>query len=160
ALGTAYAFDGPSSQSIVTQLVPEKDFHNAVTWNSANFQTAFIAGPALGGWLYALLHGAPGVLWIVFGMRAVSAALMTRLKPRTEHIESSEVNVQTLLAGLSYVFRNRIVLGAISLDLFAVLLGGATALMPVFANDILKVGAWGLGFLRTAPAVGAAIVAI
>jgi MFS family permease len=160
ALGTAYAFDGPSSQSIVTQLVPEKDFHNAVTWNSANFQAAFIAGPALGGWLYALLHGAPGVLWIVFSMRAISAVLMTRIQPRTDHVESSEVNVKTVLAGLSYVFRNRIILGAISLDLFAVLLGGATALMPVFANDILKVGAWGLGFLRTAPAVGAAIVAV
>jgi MFS family permease len=159
-LGTAYAFDGPSSQSIVTQLVPESDFHNAVTWNSANFQAAFIAGPALGGWLYAALHGAPGVLWVVLGMRALSAGLMWRIRPRRDHAESAQVTIRTLLAGIQYVFHNRIVLGVISLDLFAVLLGGATALMPVFANDVLKVGAWGLGCLRTAPAVGAAIVAV
>ncbi len=159
-IGTAYAFDGPASQAVVTQIVPQDHFHNAVTWNSAFFQAAFILGPVLGGWLYALLRGAVPVLVIVAGMRFFSALLISRLTPQRDHIDVSEFSWKTLGAGLRYVFENRIILGALSMDLFAVLLGGATALLPVFANDILKVGAWGLGLLRTATALGAATVGL
>lgn len=164
-LGTANAFDGPASQSIVTQLVPKEKFGNAVVWNSSVMQMAFIAGPALGGWFYALsgqvlLGQVVFVLSIVALLRFGSVWFVARMHPRTDHIESSELSWSNLMAGIRYVFRARVILGAISLDLFAVLFGGVVALLPIYANDILKVGPSGLGFLRAAPSVGAALVAI
>ncbi|HSA58074.1 MAG TPA: MFS transporter [bacterium] len=159
-MGIAQTFDGPASQAIVTQIVPSQDFENAVTWNSANFQTAFILGPALGGLLYTAFGAAAWVLCVVAAFRVFSVFLVLPLAPRTDHIETSDVTWSQAVAGLRYVFQHRIILGAISLDLFAVLFGGAVALMPVFANDILKVGPTGLGLLRAAPFAGSVLTAI
>lgn len=158
-LATAYAFDGPSSQSIVPQLVEPAHFANAVTWNSSILQFAFITGPVLGGWLYD--SRAPVLVFAaVTLMRFLSAVLIFFLRTHAGPREISEVSWKTLLAGIRYVRANRIILGTISMDLFAVLLGGAVALMPVFANQILKVGDNGLGILRAGPFVGAALMAV
>lgn len=159
-MGIAQTFDGPASQAIVTQIVPQEHFENAVTWNSANFQTAFILGPALGGILYSALGAAAWVLCVVVALRIFSVFLVTPLAPRTDHIETSDVTWKQVIAGLRYVFQHRIILGAISLDLFAVLFGGAVALMPIYANDILKVGPTGLGILRAAPFAGSVLMAL
>ncbi len=159
-VGTANAYGAPASQAYVTQLVPETDFGNAVAWNSSSMQIAFVAGPALGGWLYAVAGGAESVLFLVGLVWIASTLLLLPITPRRDHIEQTELSWKNLVAGVRYVFDKRIILGAISLDLFAVLLGGAVALMPIYANDILLVGPKGLGFLRAAPAVGAAIMAI
>jgi len=159
-MGIAQTFDGPASQAIVTQIVPQDHFENAVTWNSANFQTAFILGPALGGVLYSALGAAHWVLCVVAALRILSIFLVLPMAPKTDHIEKSDVTWKQAVAGLRYVFKHRIILGTISLDLFAVLFGGAVALMPVFANDILKVGATGLGLLRAAPFAGSVMMAV
>ncbi len=159
-LGTAYAFDGPSSQAILTQLIPIEHLNNAVAWNSSTMQIAFIFGPALGGWLYAIFGGVIPPLIFIALLRAISFLMILSLKSYPLLRQGSELSLDTLFAGLRYVFQNRILLGAISLDLFAVLFGGAVALMPVFADQILKVGPLGNGILRAAPAAGAALMAI
>lgn len=159
-LGTANAFDGPASQSIVPQLVPQEQFSRAVTWNTSVFQVGLILGPALGGWLYSLSGRVSIVLIIIALFRFVATLLVQRLKTRTGRMETSDLSWGLLLGGLRYIFKKRIILGAISLDLFAVLLGGAVALMPIYANDILKVGPSGLGILRAAPALGATLTGL
>lgn len=159
-MGTGNAFGGPASQALVTQLVPPEDFSNAVMWNSSFFQIAFIVGPALSGFLYAGAGHALAVFYVVALLRLLSVVLLLPIRSRTEHREKAQLSWSTVLAGLRYIFEKKIIFGIISLDLFAVLLGGAVALMPIFANDILKVGPSGLGILRAAPAVGAALVAI
>jgi len=159
-LGAGRAFWQPAGQALLPALVPRADFQRAVAWSSANFQIALIAGPALGGALLAL--GGPELAYRVAGaLVLVSLLLVLRLRYRVEAVpETVKGDWRRAFAGLAYVRRNPVILGAISLDLFAVLLGGATALMPVFAEDILKVGATGLGFLRAAPAVGAGAVGL
>ncbi len=159
-IGSAYSFDGPSSHSIVPELVPDVHFGNAVAWNSSNMQLAFIAGPALGGLLYPFGKNGLMVFVIIAIIRFISSLLIAQVKPAKPVENPQPLSWETLIAGVKYVFRTRIILGIISLDLFAVLLGGAVALLPIFANDILKVGAEGLGFLRAAPALGAALMAI
>lgn len=163
-MGIAQTFDGPASQAIVTQIVPKHDFDNAVTWNTANFQVAFIFGPAVGGILYSAFGAAAWVLAVVAVFRILSVFLVRPIASKTDHIDlsegSSEITWRATLAGLRYVFGHRIILGAISLDLFAVLFGGAVALMPIYANEILKVGPTGLGVLRAAPFAGAAMTAL
>lgn len=159
-LGIAYAFDGPASQAFVTQLVPPEHFSRAVAWNSSYMQFAFIVGPALGGLLYAWGGNALTVFYAVAICRFLSALLVAMIRLRVGGLEKSEFSWETLVAGIKYVFKTRIILGTISLDLFAVLLGGVTALLPIFANDILKVGPSGLGLLRAAPSVGAALMAL
>jgi MFS family permease len=159
-IGTANAFDGPASQSIVPQLVPSHHFSNAVTWNSSVVQLSFIIGPVIAGWLYAFSGQAVVVFGAVAAMRLASVLLVSLMRNRTERLDKSAISWATLLAGIRYVFQKRIILGTISLDLFAVLLGGAVALLPVYANDILKVGPSGLGMLRAAPALGAALMAV
>lgn len=159
-LGGARAFAGPAAQALMPSLVSTSDFPNALAWNSSIWQVAVILGPAFGGLLYgaeggaALVYGAFGLCSVVswLAMRAVSV--------RTGRLQHGSTTWQRLLAGVAYVRQNRMLLGAISLDLFAVLLGGATALLPVFARDILAVGPFGLGVLRSAPAVGAVVMAI
>lgn len=159
-LGAGRAFWQPAGQALLPALVPRADFQRAVAWSSANFQIALIAGPALGGALLAF--GGPELAYRVAGaLVLVSLLLVLRLRYRVEAVpETVKGDWRRAFAGLAYVRRNPVILGAISLDLFAVLLGGATALMPVFAEDILKVGATGLGFLRAAPAVGAGVVGL
>ncbi len=163
-MGCANSFDGPASQALVTQIVPIENFGNAVTWNSSTMQIAFIVGPALGGILYAFFGRPLEVFYFVVMMRflaAVCVALMKKYPPPERSPDQPvESAIRSLLAGIRYVKNTKIILGIISLDLFAVLLGGATALLPIYANDILHVGPKGLGWLRTAPAVGAALMAI
>ena len=158
-LGTSYSFDGPANQAIVPDLVPVEKLNQAIAYNSTNMQLAFILGPALSGIIYALGDSPLPVLILILFCRLASALLMTRVHSSPVKNQPGEMTRETLVAGLKYVWEKKIILGTISLDLFAVLLGGAVALMPVFANDILHVGAWGLGVLRAAPCIGAVITA-
>ena len=157
--GTANAFEGPAGAALVPKLVPNNLLGNALTWNSTTVQFALIMGPALGGIIYAG-GGAKAVFSAVFLMRLLALALVLAIRTRTGRSHAGATDWQSLVAGLRFVFNQKIILGAISLDLFAVLFGGATALMPIFANDILKVGPQGLGYLRAAPSVGAALMAL
>jgi MFS family permease len=157
--GTVRAFNWPAGQALLPELIPKEDFANAVTWNSSSFQAAAILGPVLGGILYAAT-GDPVKVYAccaftyTFGLYA-----QMRMKPRKR--ERPETGVaEKALDGFRYVFANRLVLGCISLDLFAVLLGGAVALLPVYARDILRVDAFGLGVLRSAPGAGAVLMAL
>jgi MFS family permease len=159
-LGIARAFNAPAAQALMPSLLPEADFPNAVAWNSSTFQVATIAGPALGGGLYALLGNPEAVYLLAAGLALVDIAILVGVKTRTGRMEQKGMSWSTLLAGVRYVWHNEIVLGSITLDLFAVLLGGAAALMPVFAQDVLGTGAWGLGILRSAPSVGAGVVGL
>ncbi|HYV57276.1 MAG TPA: MFS transporter [Candidatus Nitrosopolaris sp.] len=159
-LGTARAFNAPAAQALMPSLLPEADFPNAVAWNSSTFQVATVIGPALGGGLYALLGNPEPVYLLAAGIAVVDVIVLAGVKTRTGRMEKKGTTWSTVLAGVRYVWHNKIVLGSISLDLFAVLLGGAAALMPVFAQDVLHTGAWGLGILRSAPAVGAGAVGL
>ena len=156
--GVVRAFFGPASSSLVANLVPPEDFANAIAWNSSAWQTATIVGPVAGGLLYGLAaeasYGTAAVL-----MLAAAGLVLTIPKP-PQHTETEQPTLSSLFDGFRYIWREKIVLGAISLDLFAVLLGGATALLPVYARDILELGPWGLGLLRAAPGIGAVCVAM
>ncbi|HUM10736.1 MAG TPA: MFS transporter [Myxococcaceae bacterium] len=159
-LGTARAFNAPAAQALMPSLLPEADFPNAVAWNSSTFQVGTITGPALGGGLYALLGNPETVYLLAAGFAVLDVLVLAGVRTRTGRMESKAMSWSTVLAGVRYVWHNKIVLGSISLDLFAVLLGGAAALMPVFAQDVLHTGAWGLGILRSAPAIGAGAVGL
>ncbi|MGZ6163776.1 MAG: MFS transporter, partial [Myxococcaceae bacterium] len=154
-LGVARAFNAPAAQALMPSLLPEGDFPNAVAWNSSTFQVATVVGPALGGGLYALLGNPEAVYLLAAGLSVLDVLVLAGIRTRTGRMESKATSWSTVLAGVRYVWENKVVLGVISLDLFAVLLGGAVALMPVFAQDVLHTGAWGLGVLRSAPAIGA-----
>ncbi len=163
AVGTGRAFSGPASSALVPHLVPQAHFVNAVTWGSAIFQIANIVGPALGGILYTLplhgrWHGATVAYAFTFCSILWFLALMISLSVRPGRMEHRAFSKDVILAGIRYVARKQVLLGSISLDLFAVLLGGAVALMPIFAQDILHAGPRGLGMLRAAPALGALTV--
>ncbi len=159
-LGIVRAFNGPVSRSLLPQLVPEQHFPNAVAWNSSIFQTATILGPALGGLVYAFSRGASAVYATAF-LVSLAAVLSTfRIRLRMKPAQREEINWTTVLAGLRYIWRQKLILGSISLDMFAVLLGGSVALLPVYAREILHTGPWGLGLLRSAPGIGATIMAI
>lgn len=165
-LGAARALWMPASHAMVVNLVPTSVFPSAVALNSMLFEVAVIAGPALGGLVYALGEsrqphfGALLVYVVTLTLIAFVIVLFTAIKPRPVVRSATPATWRELTEGLHFVFRKRTVLGAISLDLFAVLFGGATALLPMFAADILKVGPEGLGILRTAPGIGAATMAI
>lgn len=159
-VGGATAFDSPASQSIVTQIVPTEHFSNAVKWNGIAYEASLVLGPALGGFLYGVWGGPIRVLYGVALLRFFSMLLVGSMKIRAGGLDASDISWKSLLAGIQYIRKKRVILGTISLDLFAVLFGGAVALMPVFANDILHVGPSGLGLLRAAPAVGAALMAL
>jgi MFS family permease len=156
--GVARAFFGPASASLFANLVPSEDFANAIAWNSSAWQTATIVGPVAGGLLYGVsaevAYGTAAVLMLAAGL------LIFTIPRPAQRSETDKPTMQTLFAGFGYIWSEKIVLGAISLDLFAVLLSGASALLPVYARDILQLGPWGLGLLRSAPSVGAICVAI
>ena len=152
ALGFARAFQMPAQQALIPLLVPLALLERAVTLGAMGLQAAIICGPAVGGLLYAggpafVYVSATGLLLLAFGL---VLAIRERHEPATE-----SVSLSSALAGVAFVWRNKLLLGATSLDLFAVLLGGATALLPIYARDILHIGPQGLGLLRAAPAVGA-----
>jgi MFS family permease len=150
--GTARAFFNPATQSLVPNLVPEEDLSSAIALSSASWQVATVVGPAAGGLLYGIsAEVAYGGAVFCFLFGAVCAALIPRPPQKTM---AEPPSWQSLSAGVRYIRGERVVLGAISLDLFAVLLGGAIALLPAYARDILDVGPWGLGFLRSATGVG------
>src|SRR5580704_11616779 len=158
--GVVRAFTGPVSRALLPQLVPEQHFPNAVAWASTTFQGAAILGPALGGIVYALFRG-PKAVYILAVILSIAAVLCTlKIKTQAKPRSREPINLRTVSAGLRYIWREKLILGSISLDLFAVFLGGAVALLPVYAREILMTGPWGLGLLRTAPGVGAAVMAI
>ncbi len=157
-LGVARAFQMPAQQALTPVLVPPAMLARAMAFSSGGNQTAVIVGPALGGLIF--VAGAAAVYAVCALLFVTGSVLMARI--RYEHVPPPRepVSLRTLLAGAEFVWRQKAVLGAVTLDLFAVLLGGATALLPMFAKDILHVGPWGLGLLRSAPAAGAVLVAM
>jgi MFS family permease len=158
-LGCARAFSMPSGQALLPNLVPPEQFGRAVAFNSSVFQIATVAGPAIGGVLY--LAGPKIVYSCVAILAAVAMILMIGLKSGGRTAETREpTSWETLSSGLRFVWTKPLILGAISLDLVAVLFGGATALLPIYASDILHVGPDGLGWLRTAPGIGASLCAL
>ena len=164
-IGTGRAFSGPASSALIPHLVPKEHFVNAVTWGATIFQVANFTGPALGGVLYTLplpgrLRGAAIVYLFMLGTLVWFLVLVGSLRVRPGRMEYKAISREVLLAGFRYVMRKEILLAAISLDLFAVLLGGAVALLPIFAENILHAGPRGLGMLRAAPAIGALAVSL
>jgi MFS family permease len=159
-VGVARAFQGPASQSLLPSLVPVDHFSNAVAWSSSLWQTAMVLGPTLGGIAYAAFGGASKVYALAAGCSMSACALVATMRTIAPRTNRAPATWSSLLAGVKYVWTNQVVLGAISLDLFAVLLGGATALLPVYARDILHLGPWALGILRSAPAAGAAVTGV
>ena len=157
-LGAVRAFQMPAQQALMPLLVPPALLPRALAASSAGMQAAIIAGPALGGLLYAVGAGLTyGSCALLFG---VAAALCAALRYQHQPPHKAPVTMDTLLAGVHFVWGHKVVLGAVSLDLFAVLFGGATALLPIYAKDILHTGPWGLGVLRGAPAVGALMMSV
>lgn len=156
--GAARAFYNPARQSIVPNLVPPTQLSGAVALNSSSAQIATICGPVAGGLLYGIDPLA--AYGTSLGLFLLSAVFVVRIPRLPQQIARGRVTLEALGAGLSYIWRRKEVLGAISLDLFAVLLGGATALLPVYARDILDIGPTGLGLLRAAPAVGAIAIGL
>jgi MFS family permease len=162
-IGTGRSFSGPASSALIPHLVPTEHFVNAVTWGATIFQIANISGPALGGVLFTLpIHHRVAGAAAVYVFTLVSLlwflVLVASLSVRPGRMEHRATSMEVILAGFHYVARTPILLGSISLDLFAVLLGGAVSLMPIFAQDILHAGPRGLGLLRAAPAIGALLV--
>jgi MFS family permease len=150
--GAARSFERPATQAMMPGLVPEPLVPKAIAWASASFQTASIVGPAVGGLLYAL--GAAVPYGLAAALALIGACLTAAIRQERSAREREPASLEAIFSGLHFIRRKPVILGSISLDLFAVLLGGATALLPAFARDILGVGAWGLGVLRAAPALG------
>jgi MFS family permease len=157
AFGVTRAFANPAGQAMLPNLVPREELGSAIAWGSTFWQTATIIGPAVGGALFVL--GEVAAFGAAAAAFAISAVLFASLRHRQAAHEASDTDWATLLAGFRFIRSKPAILGAISLDLFAVLLGGATALLPIFARDILQVGPSGLGILRSMPAVGALTMA-
>jgi MFS family permease len=160
ANGTVRAFNGPASQAFVPLLVPVEHFPNAVAWNSSVFMSAVIVGPMIGGPLYGFLGNPVPVYACAAAATFAAFGLILALRIPAVSRGRSAAGIEGVLGGLRYIWRTKLVLGAISLDLFAVLLGGAVAMLPVYARDILKLGATGLGLLRSAPGAGAVLTAV
>jgi MFS family permease len=153
--GTARAFYGPAATSLAVNLVPREDFPNAVSWVTTSWQMATVAGPVIGSLLYGLApEAAYGTATCLF---ILAAGLIFSIPKPNQQISREPPTLSSILGGFRYIWKEKVVLGAISLDLFAVLLGGAVALMPIYARDILQVGELGLGLLRAAPGIGAII---
>ncbi|MGH8400442.1 MAG: MFS transporter, partial [Gammaproteobacteria bacterium] len=157
-IGVARAFEFPTMQALLPSLIPVSMLSRAMAAGSSAMQLAMIAGPALGGFLYV---AGPGVVYGTSSLLCLTAAtLMWRLKVERPPVSREPRTLKTVFAGITFIRHRPVILGAISLDLFAVLLGGATALLPIFARDILHTGPWGLGLLRAAPAVGAIAMSV
>ncbi len=158
--GMARAFDQPGRDALLPSLVPLEAFSNAVTWKSSGFQISSVVGPALGGLVIALLHSATLVYVLNVVLALTSFGFIAAITARQSVRTKSAVTFKSLVAGVDFVWQTKVILATITLDLFAVLLGGATTLLPIFAKDILHVGPTGLGWLRAAPAVGAFLMAV
>jgi MFS family permease len=158
ANGCVRVFNAPTGQAILPLLVREEHFSNAVAWGASVFTASTVLGPALGGLLYGFT-GSPLPVYLGAAAAYLAALVLMSLVRLAGRQKPRAVSLHTVLGGLRYIQRNSLLLGAISLDLFAVLLGGSVALLPAYANDILHIGPKGLGLLRSAPAVGAMIMA-
>lgn len=156
-LGLARAFQMPVQQALTPLLVPPHLLQRAIALSSSGLQAAVIGGPALGGFLYA---GGPSMVYALCGLLLLGSCLLTLTVHYHHQPSQMAATWETVLAGVQYVWRRKVLLGATSLDLFAVLLGGATALLPIYARDILQTGPLGLGLLRSAPAVGALVMSL
>jgi MFS family permease len=156
--GIVRSFLGPAVFSLFAQMVPREHYPNAATWSSSAWMVGSVAGPAVGGFVIVGL----GVHWSLLAVAfcaLVAFGLLLRIAPRAAPPPSRHETIkESLREGLSFVWRTKVILGAMTLDMFAVLFGGAVALLPVFAQDILKVGSTGFGFLRAAPAVGSFLI--
>jgi MFS family permease len=158
-IGCGRSVSMPARSSLVPHVVPMEMIGNAVTWNSSGFQVANVAGPAVGGVVIGFTGRAVGAYLLTAGCCLACVCLLIPIRPRTSFPNTTARSLASLLAGVRFVWQSELLLAAITLDLFAVLLGGATALLPVFAKDILHVGPAGLGWLRAAPAIGAFVMA-
>jgi len=158
--GIVRVFNGPASQALLPSLVPNEHFPNAVAWSMSTFQTAMIFGPMAGGVVYGIFSS-PIPVYCFAAIAYLSALLLLwRIRVQSATSPRTPASLTMVLEGFRYIWRNKLILGGISLDLFAVLLGGAVALLPVYAREILNTGAYGLGLLRSAPSIGAVIMAI
>jgi len=158
-VGLARAFLKPASDAMMWQLIPTKVFGNAATWVSASFQSASVIGPTLGGFAIAFF-GNPSHVYILAAIANLLFFIcVATIKPSQETLVKEPISVKSLSAGAEFIWNNQIILAAITLDLFAVLFGGAVTLLPVYAKDILKVGAVELGYLQAVPSIGALIMA-
>lgn len=153
--GTARALQQPSKASLMPQIVPREWFGNAITWNSGGFQLASVLGPAVGGFVVAFAHSTAPVFLLDAGATLTFVFLLAVMKRQGTTRRFEAPTLRSLLEGVRFVLRKQIILATITLDLFAVLLGGAVMLMPIYASDLLKVGARGLGYMQAAPAIGA-----
>jgi len=158
-IGTSRAFSAPARQSLVPQVVPLDLLPNAIAWNSTGWQLATIGGPAIGG--LVLSWFIPAAAYVLAAtMALICIAMVAGIRPRPFERPLGAASLAGLLAGVKFVWRTKPILATMSLDLFAVLLGGATSLLPIYARDILGVGPWGFGWLRAAPALGAVVMAL
>lgn len=158
--GVVRAFSGPVNQALLPMMVPTEHFANAVAWGSSIFQGAMVAGPMIGGTVYAL-GGRPAPVYASAAVAYIGALiLLLTLRPNPQQKPRGAQSFGMVWEGLRFIWRNPLMLGSISLDLFAVLLGGAVALLPVFAKEVLHAGAFALGLLRAAPGAGAVTMAI
>jgi MFS family permease len=167
-IGLGRAFSGPAASAMLPSLVPKDHFVNAVTWGATIYQIANMSGPAVGGLLFTLplagvllkWKGAAIVYAFTLAMLMGFLILVGMIRASMAPVDKKAFSMRTVLAGLEYVWKTKLLLGSISLDLFAVMLGGATALLPIFATDILHAGPRGLGLLRAMPSVGALAVSL
>ncbi|MEO7911010.1 MAG: MFS transporter [Roseiflexaceae bacterium] len=159
-IGIARAFQSPATASLMSQVIPQEHYTNAVTWESGVWQASGILGPALGGLVIAVQGHAALAYALVAGGLLLVVLLVALIRPRPVARSEEQLTLSSLFAGARFIWNTKIILAAITLDMFAVLLGGATALLPIFAKDILLVGATGLGWLRAAPAAGAVLAAL
>ena len=155
-IGIARGFFSPATFSLMAQIVPKEIYPNSSTWNSSSWQAASIIGPAMGGLIYGFF-GITVTYAVILFFIGVALVCIFFLKPHPPRFIPKDSIVKSLTEGVKFVFHNKMMLGAMSLDLFSVFFGGAVALLPVFANDILKVGSEGLGFMRAAASSGAVI---
>jgi MFS family permease len=158
--GVARAFSGPAGSSLMPSLVPREHLANAVSWQTTLWQLAAISGPSLGGLVYGIFASPVPVYIASTAGFACAAILVVGIRTRTGRMEKRPPSIANALEGLRFVWAKKMLLGSISLDFFAVFLGGAVALLPVYATDVLHVGATGLGLLRSAPAAGAGLMAV
>lgn len=156
-IGVCKAFFFPASTSIKTYLVPREVYANSATWSSSSWQTGVIIGPGVSGFLYSLF-GFSGTLLFVIGILFLSIIAVTLIKNRPPDPSEEGTMLQKIKEGFSYTYKTKIIFYSISLDMFSVMFGGVVAILPVFAEDILGVGAEGLGIMRAAPSVGAVLV--
>lgn len=159
-MGAAFAFTAPAATALLAQIVPESAFSNAATWESSTFELAAVIGPVVGGTVIAL-QGYATTVYVLFALAcALNVTMLAWIRERARPPSTERLTLRALFSGVRFLGQTQVLLAAITLDMFAVLLGGATTLLPIFALDILHVGATGLGILRAGTAIGAVVMAL